>query len=203
MKDLSRIIKEFEKLNHKGYVQKRHKHETTDSYFYIARQLAKYTMRADAFNLDIDPVRTKMIGTQQIMISHDCDLEKSESKGILADENLLQVCSADKSKSKSVNADESSTKESESECVHQNINKLKDAKNEAEHEETLVTDNPVVKETICFNIFECGNNLLNKLDATYERSCMATPRDKYYTKMYETLVDYNDRNDAPLSNENI
>ena len=32
---------------------------------------------------------------------------------------------------------------------------------------------------------------------------MATQRDKYYTKMYETLVDYNDRNDAPLFNEKI
>ena len=32
---------------------------------------------------------------------------------------------------------------------------------------------------------------------------MATSRDKYYTKMFETLIDYNDRNDASLSNENI
>ena len=32
---------------------------------------------------------------------------------------------------------------------------------------------------------------------------MATPRDKYYTKMYETLVDYNDRNNAPWSNEKL
>ena len=32
---------------------------------------------------------------------------------------------------------------------------------------------------------------------------MATSRDKYYTKVYETLVYYNDRNYAPLSNEKI
>ena len=32
---------------------------------------------------------------------------------------------------------------------------------------------------------------------------MATPRDKYYKKIYETLVDYNDCNDAPLSKEKI
>ena len=32
---------------------------------------------------------------------------------------------------------------------------------------------------------------------------MATPRDKYYTKMYETLVDYNNRKDAPFPNNNI
>ena len=44
---------------------------------------------------------------------------------------------------------------------------------------------------------------MNMLDAMCERSCMATPRDKYYTKMYKTLVDYNDRKDAPVSNEKI
>ena len=32
---------------------------------------------------------------------------------------------------------------------------------------------------------------------------MVTPRDKYYMKMYDTLVDYNDHNDAPFSNDNI
>ena len=32
---------------------------------------------------------------------------------------------------------------------------------------------------------------------------MANSGDKYYTKIYDTLIDYNDRNDAPLSNENI
>ena len=44
---------------------------------------------------------------------------------------------------------------------------------------------------------------MSKLDATYELSCMANPRDKYYTQLYETLVYYNDRNNAPFSNENI
>ena len=32
---------------------------------------------------------------------------------------------------------------------------------------------------------------------------MATPRDKYYEKMLETLVDYNDRKNAPFSNEKL
>ena len=32
---------------------------------------------------------------------------------------------------------------------------------------------------------------------------METSRDKYYTKRYETLIDYNERNDAPFFNENI
>ena len=32
---------------------------------------------------------------------------------------------------------------------------------------------------------------------------MATPTDKYYTKMLETLVDYNDHHIAIFSNENL
>ena len=32
---------------------------------------------------------------------------------------------------------------------------------------------------------------------------MATPKDKYYTKLLKTLVNDNNRNGASLSNENI
>ena len=44
---------------------------------------------------------------------------------------------------------------------------------------------------------------MNKLDATLKIVCIATLRDKYHTKMCETLVDYNHCNNAPLSNENL
>ena len=47
-----------------------------------------------------------------------------------------------------------------------------------------------------FNVFECGRKLLNRLD-------IDTPRDEYYTNLLETLVNYNDRNIDPLSNEKI
>ena len=67
----------------------------------------------------------------------------------------------------------------------------------------MVTDNPVVKEPIYFNLFECGKNISNIIDATCKRACMASSRDKYYTEMLKTLTDYNDRNNAPLSNDNI
>ena len=66
----------------------------------------------------------------------------------------------------------------------------KDAKNEAYHEEPTVTHDPIFfKEPIYFNIFKCGKNILNMFDSMCEQVCMATPIDKYYTKMYETLVD--------------
>ena len=54
-----------------------------------------------------------------------------------------------------------------------------------------------------FNIYKCGRNIFNRLDVAYERAYMATTKNKYYTKMLETLVNYNDRNNAPLSDEKI
>ena len=56
------------------------------------------------------------------MISHVCDLDKIESKGIIAEKNLLQVFSMDDSDSESVIIDESSTEESKSDFFHKIIN---------------------------------------------------------------------------------
>ena len=60
--------------------------------------------------------------------------------------------------------DNCSMKEDGSECVHKNINKQKDANKEADYEEYSVTDE---LKRYC-NIFECGRNILNRLDVTYE-----------------------------------
>ena len=53
-------------------------------------------MIADALNLNSDPIIMEMTDTQQITISHVFDSYYSESKDILADEKLSQVCSTDK-----------------------------------------------------------------------------------------------------------
>ena len=52
-------------------------------------------------------------------------------------------------------------------------------------------------------MFECGRNILNILDRTYERACMATTKDKYFEKMLDTLVNYNDCHNVPLSNDKL
>ena len=44
---------------------------------------------------------------------------------------------------------------------------------------------------------------MNRLDVTYEITCMASPRYKYYENIVETLVYYNDRNNAQFSNEKL
>ena len=54
-----------------------------------------------------------------------------------------------------------------------------------------------------FNIFECDRNIFNTLDVTYERACMATQIEEYYTNLLENIIDHNDRHNAPLSNEKL
>ena len=51
LKNISKLIKAFEKVTYEGYVRKRPKHELTYCYFYPVRQLDKYTMTADTFKI--------------------------------------------------------------------------------------------------------------------------------------------------------
>ena len=62
---------------------------------------------------------------QHIPISHICDSDESESKGIITEKNLSQVCSTEKRESESVIINEISTEKSESESVQKIINKNK------------------------------------------------------------------------------
>ena len=64
-------------------------------------------------------------------------------------------------------------------------------------------DNTVVKEPSYFCLVECGENILNRIDATCKRACMENSRDKYYTEMLKTISDYNEQKNAQLSNELI
>ena len=107
-------------------------------------------MRTGAFNSHVDPVKTEMTGTQQIPILQVCDSDESKSKGIITDKNLSQVCSTDKSESEIVIINESSTDDSESEIVQKSINTT----DETYHEETLVTDNPVINDPRYFNFIQ-------------------------------------------------
>ena len=50
MKDLSNIIKEFEKIVKVPYAKRIPKHEPTPRYFHLVRQLAKCMMRSDQLN---------------------------------------------------------------------------------------------------------------------------------------------------------
>ena len=49
-KDLPKIIKKFEKTEKLPYEKKRPKYEPTESYFCLAREIAKCMMRSDKLN---------------------------------------------------------------------------------------------------------------------------------------------------------
>ena len=54
-----------------------------------------------------------------------------------------------------------------------------------------------------FNIFNCGRNILNRLDVTYERVCMVNQKEEYYMILLETIIDHNDRQNVPFSSEKL
>ena len=45
-----RLLRKFEKFEKLPYEKKRPKHEPTESYFYLAREIAKCMMRSDKLN---------------------------------------------------------------------------------------------------------------------------------------------------------
>ena len=111
--------------------------------------------------------------------------DEDEWKQSIVNKNLLQNHSADVDELCSTEIDIS----------EYTITEQKDV----EYEESSVT-----KEVPSyFNIFECGRNSLDRLDMTYEQACMATPKDKYYTKLLKNIVADNNHNGVPLSNEKI
>ena len=59
-KNLSKITSEFEKLPYETYDKNRPTHEPSDSHFYLARQILKCVMRADALNSHVCPVRMEI-----------------------------------------------------------------------------------------------------------------------------------------------
>ena len=61
--DLFKIIKKFEGLPYEGYVQKRSKHEPTESYFDLSRHLSECMMR---LNFYVGPVRMNMTNMQNM-----------------------------------------------------------------------------------------------------------------------------------------
>ena len=89
------MIRDFEKLPYESYKSKNPKHEPTNSYIYLARQLVKFMMRADTLNSHVYPVRTKMTATKQILTSHVCSTDERKLKEFLVDRKLSQICSTD------------------------------------------------------------------------------------------------------------
>ena len=134
-KDISKISKDFEKIEKLPYEKKRPKHEPTNSYFHLVREIAKCMMISDNLNWYGHSGYTKMAApylnvnvTNEIKSKHSIVNEKlsqsgstneNKSKCSIVNEPLLQKCSAKENKLCSTNEDES-------ECSNE---KQKDANN--------------------------------------------------------------------------
>ena len=86
-----KIIKEFEKIEKLPYDKKRPKHEPTDSYFHLARQLAKCMMKSDNLNWHNHGSYTEMTALSLNVNVTDED----ESKQIIVHKTLLENSSMD------------------------------------------------------------------------------------------------------------
>ena len=94
--------------------------------------------------------------------------------------------------------------------------------NETKDKEPLVTHKSVIIAPRCFKLFKCGGKFLGKIDATCERACTETPKERhdtevikyqqacipelkenYYTELSFTITNFNDSINMPLSNLNI
>ena len=78
-----------------------------------------------------------------------------------------------------------------------------------EHKEPSVTG----KVTSYFNIFECGRNILDQLEVTYQRAFMASPvreeyytspaRERYYDQLTKCVINSNVGSDGTINNNNL
>ena len=95
-KDLPKIIRKFDNFEKLPSEKKRPKHDPTDSYIYLARQLAKFIMRSDILNWHNYGGYTEMTALSSDVYS----TEDNESKRIIVHEGLSQSCSTNEGESK-------------------------------------------------------------------------------------------------------
>ena len=108
---------------------------------------------------------------------------------------LLEKNSTDVSESERNIVNETLSQNNSADAPENTITELEDE----EHKEHSVTE----KVKSYFNIYDSGINLLKRLDVTYQQAFMATPKEKYYNVLLDTLVKDNNLRGERLSNQNI
>ena len=94
-KDLSKIIKEFEKIGKVPYAKRIPKHDPTSSYFHLVRQLVKFMMRFYEHNRHVHGSYA-----EETALSLNVNItDKDESKEIIVHETLSGNQSKDVSES--------------------------------------------------------------------------------------------------------
>ena len=177
-KDISKIIKEFEKFEKLPYEKKRPKHEPTESYFHLAREIAKCMVRSDKLNwYNHGSYKEMNAQSSNVIVTNE-----SESKRSIVNERLSQNCSAKENEL-------CFTKEDKSEYANE---KQKYAKNEVACNMTNYSN--------VSNVYERGRN---NSDMSCERACMDTEDNEYFSDIFDTLTEYLDLQGLRLSSKNL
>ena len=106
--------------------------------------------------------------------------DEDKSKEIIVHKTLSENNSKDVSESERNIVNETLSQNNSMNVKGNNIMELKDE----EHKEHSMTE----KVKSYFNIYNCGRNLLDRLDVTHQQVFMSTPKDKYYNALLDTLV---------------
>ena len=158
-------------------------------------------MRSDEYNLHVHGSYAE----QTAPSSNGNVTEEEESKEIIVHKNLSGNQSKDVSESECNIVHKTLSQNNSADVPDNVITELKDN----EHKEPSVTG----KGTSYFNIFQCGRNLLDQLDVTYQRAVMASPlleeyytspaREKYYDQLTKSLINQNVESYRTINNDKI
>ena len=97
-KDLSKIIRNFDRLHYNSYDRSRPKHKPTNSYLYLSRHLENFMMRADSLNSHVYLLRTEMTATKQVPISYVFSTDEIELEEFLVEKTISQICYTEEDK---------------------------------------------------------------------------------------------------------
>ena len=154
MKDLSKKIKEFENFVKVPHLEMTPKHEPTLSYFHLVECLRKCMMRSGENNHHVHDGYGKEMASSSDVKDTDKDKDEDESNNSIA---------------RSFDEPSAENLESESYC---NIVNATTELNCDEH----IKPSANVIEASYFNIFECGRNVLDKLDVIYQSAFAASEK---------------------------
>ena len=154
MKDLSNKTKEFENFVKVPHLEKTPKHEPTLSYFHLVECLRKCMMRSGEKNHHVHEGYEKEMFPSSDVKNTDEDKDEDKSNNPIA---------------RSFDKPSAENLMSESDC------NIVNATTELNYEDDIKPSTNV-KEASYFNIFECGRNLLDKLDGTYQRAFTASEK---------------------------
>ena len=148
------------------------KRDPASSYYHLVGCIAECMLRYDEYNRHVHGGYAEETAPS----SNVKDTDKDESKEIIVHETLLENLSMDVSESECNIVHETLPQKNSSDVPTNVITELKYDK----HIEPSVSD----KGSSYFNIFECGRNLLNQLDVTYQRAFTASPVRRVYVEMW-------------------